>query len=57
MSREPQDVIKAQLGSLMVEIAILTAKLEAKHEEIVQLKTQQAQAAQAAKPAKELPSK
>jgi len=49
MSRQPQDVIKQQLGSLMTEIAILTSQLEQKDEEIAALKAQ-------AGTAKELPN-
>jgi hypothetical protein len=38
MAREPQDILKGQLGSLMLEIAMLTSALEKAQEEIAQLK-------------------
>lgn len=37
MAREPIDVVKAQLGLLMVEVAVLTSKLERSSERITEL--------------------
>lgn len=40
MTREPQDIIKGQLGSLMMEIAVLTSQNEKLAEENLKLKEQ-----------------
>lgn len=37
MSREPIEIIKQQLGSLMADVAILTAELEKRDEKIAKL--------------------
>lgn len=38
MSRTVEDILKAQLGSLLLEVAILTSRLEVKEEELKVLK-------------------
>jgi hypothetical protein len=37
MAREPMDIVKMQLGSLLMEVAVLTSQLEQARERIVEL--------------------
>lgn len=41
MAREPIDVIKAQVGLMVVEIAVLTSELEKAREQIERLQKQE----------------
>ena len=53
MARTVDSIIKAQLGSLLAQVAVLTAQLEEAQESIVQLTA----AAEAAKPAESVGEK
>lgn len=52
MARNVDQVLRQQLGNLLLEIAVLTSQNEALTEELNQLKAERAAQAEAAKPEK-----